>query len=224
MLKQLKQNKFFYIIIAFLGLCIFTASYSLSISMIKGESKAKGDNADVLSQAKQTSFIKETGVVMTRDTKLEFLVKYANCLDYIKADDKIDKNISIFIDKKEELLGLNENQLEEIFKKFDYHLQQFTKNDAIFIKDVSGYNYTPDSYFIGIKDENMVIYNKEKNENIRVIENKILNPKNENNSYITIKDIEDKGNLLETLYYGDQDYQFSNLQDAIEYAQSLCST
>jgi hypothetical protein len=221
MLKELKQNKLFYIVIVFLGLCIFTTSYSLSINLFKGREKMKDNNTDILSETRQTSYIKESGVVVTKDTKLEFLVKYANCLDYIKADNKIDETINI---DKEKLLGLNESQLEEIFKKFGYNLQQFTKIDAIFIKEVPGYNYAIDTYFIGIKDNNMVIYTKEKNESIRVVEGNIVNPKTENNSSITLKDIEDKGNLLKTLYYGDKDYQFSNIQDAIEYAQSLCST
>lgn len=221
MLKDINKSKLFYIVVVFLGLCIFTASYSLSINLFRGAKNIDDNSADILSETKQTSFIKESGVVVTRDTKLEFLVKYANCLDFIKADNKIDETINV---DKEKLLGLNESQLEEIFKKFGYNLQQFTKNDVIFIKDVPGYNYAPDTYFIGIKDENMVIYNKEKNESIRIVESKIINPKAEDNSNITLKDIEDKGNLLKTLYYGDKDYQFSNVQDAIEYAQSLCST
>jgi len=221
MLKEFKQNKMFYIVITFIAICLFTASYALSLSFInKG---THGDNPDesVLAETKETSFIKENGVIITKDTKLEFLVRYANCLDYIKADNKIDESIKI---EKEKLIGLNESQLEEIFKKFGYKLQQFTKNDAIFIKEVAGYNYSPDNYFIGIKDNNMVIYKKEKDESIRVVESKIINPKREDNSNITLKDIEDKGNLLKSLYYGDKDYQFSNIQDAVEYGQSLCST
>jgi hypothetical protein len=224
MLKELKQNKFFYIVIVFLGLCIFTASYSLSINLFKDGKSEKDHNEDILSETRQTSFIKESGVIVTKDTKLEFLVKYANCLDYIKADDRIDKKIKIAIENKDNLIGLNESQLEGLVKNLGYTLQQFTKNDAIFIKEVPGFNYTVESYFIGIKDNNMVIYKKEKDESIRVVENSIINPRSENNSIIILKDIEDKGNLLETLYYGDKDYQFSNIQDAIEYAQSLCST
>jgi hypothetical protein len=221
MLKDINKSKLFYIVIVFLGVCIFTVSYSLSINLFRGAKNIDDNSEDILSETRQTCFIKESGVVVTRDTKLEFLVKYANCLDFIKADNKIDETINI---DKEKLLGLNESQLEEIFKKFGYNLQQFTKNDVIFVKDVPGYNYATDTYFIGIKDQNMVIYNKEKNESIRIVESKIINPKAEDNSNITLKDIEDKGNLLKTLYYGDKDYQFSNVQDAIEYAQSLCST
>lgn len=221
MLKEFKQNKMFYIVITFLGLCIFTASYALSLSFINKGNHGDAQDDSVLAESKQTSFIKESGVIVTKDTKLEFLVRYANCLDYIKADNKIDESIKV---EKEKLLGLNEKQLEEIFKKFGYNLEKFTKVEAVFVKDVAGYNYSPDSYFIGIKDDNMVIYKKEKDESIRVVEGKIINLKREDNSNITLKDIEDKGNLLKSLYYGDKDYQFSNIQDAVEYAQSLCST
>ena len=220
MLKNLKENKFYYIGTLLIGVLFFTISYSLSMDFFKGNNLEKDDN-EVYTEAKQTSFIKESGTIVTKDTKFEFLVRYSNCLDYIKADNKIDENIKV---DKEVLLGLNESQLEDIFKKFNYKLEQFTKNDAIFIKDVEGYNYSIDSYFPGIKDDKIVIYKKEKDGTIRVVEKEIINPKTENNSVLTINDIQDRGNLLKTLYFGDKDYQKSNIQDAVDLAQSLCST
>jgi len=220
MLKNLKENKFYYIGTLLIGVLFFTISYSLSMDFFKGNNLEKDDN-EVYTEAKQTSFIKESGTIVTKDTKFEFLVRYSNCLDYIKADNKIDENIKV---DKEVLLGLNESQLEDIFKKFNYKLEQFTKNDAIFIKDIEGYNYSIDSYFPGIKDDKIVIYKKEKDGTIRVVEKEIINPKTGNNSVLTINDIQDRGNLLKTLYFGDKDYQKSNIQDAVDLAQSLCST
>lgn len=220
MLKSLKENKFYYIGTLLIGVLFFTISYSLSMDFFKGNNLEKDDN-EVYTEAKQTSFIKESGTIVTKDTKFEFLVRYSSCLDYIKADNKIDENIKV---DKEVLLGLNESQLEDIFKKFNYKLEQFTKNDAIFIKDIEGYNYSIDSYFPGIKDDKIVIYKKEKDGTIRVVEKEIINPKTENNSVLTINDIQDRGNLLKTLYFGDKDYQKSNIQDAVDLAQSLCST
>lgn len=220
MFNNFKKNKFYYIGILLVGVFVYTVSYSLSISFFNENAFGK-DNGEILAETKQTSFIKESGTIVTKDTKFEFLVRYSNCLDYIKAEDKIDENIKV---EKEVLLGLNEKQLEDIFKKFNYKLEQFTKNDAIFIKDVEGFNYSVDSYFPGIKDSKMVIYKKEKDGSIRVVENEIINPKTENNSILTIRDIQDRGNLLKTLYFGDKDYQKSNIQDAIDLAQSLCST
>jgi len=219
MLKYLKDNKFYHIGILLIGFVFFAVSYSLSINYFKGNKNI--NNNEVLAETKQTSFVKESGTLVAKDTKLEFLIRYSNCLDFINADNKIDESINI---DKEKLLGLNEKDLEEIFKKFNYKLEQFTKNDAIFVKDVEGYKYAPDNYFIGIKDEKIVVYKKEKDGKIRVVEKQILNPKSENNSILTIKDIEDKGNLLKTLYFGDKDYQKSNIKDVIDLAQSLCST
>jgi len=219
MLKYLKNNKFYYIGILLLGFAFFAVSYSLSINYFKGNRNT--NNNEVLAEAKETSFIKESGSIVAKDTKFEFLVRYSNCLDFVNADNKVDESINV---DKEKLLGLNEKDLDEIFKKFNYKLEQFTKNDAIFVKDVEGYNYAPDNYFIGIKDEKIVVYKKEKDGKIRVVEKQILNPKSENNSILTIKDIEDKGNLLKTLYFGDKDYQKSNIKDVIDLAQSLCST
>lgn len=220
MLKSMKENKFYYIGTLLIGVLFFTISYSLSMDFFKGNNLEKDDN-EVYTEAKQTSFIKESGTIVTKDTKFEFLVRYSNCLDYIKADNKIDENIKV---DKEVLLGLNESQLEDIFKKFNYKLEQFTKNDAIFIKDIEGYNYSIDSYFPGIKDDKIVIYKKEKDGTIRVVEKEIINQKTESNSVLTINDIQDRGNLLKTLYFGDKDYQKSNIQDAVDLAQSLCST
>lgn len=161
-------------------------------------------------------------VVISEKSNIEFVLNYKNSLDKVKINDKLDQTINV---EKDDLIGLNQEQAEKIFSSFGYKIEKFAKENVVFVKDVEGYNYKEDSYFIGIKDENIVVYNKDSNGAIKVVEEKLLNPKDDGGqSYLKINDIENRGNLLRTFYEGHKDYQFSNIQEAMEYAQALCST
>jgi len=219
MFKRYKKNKGLYIFIASVGMIVFLLSYTVSIAFLRS-SKERGTG--ILGEATQASFMNMNDVVISEKSNIEFILNYKNSLDKVKINDKLDQTINV---KKDDLIGLNQEQAEKIFSSFGYKIENFTKENVVFIKDVEGYNYKEDSYFIGIKDENIVIYNKDSNGAIKVVEEKLLNPKDDGGqSYLKINDIENRGNLLRTFYEGHKDYQFSNIQEAMEYAQALCST
>ncbi|WP_346887923.1 hypothetical protein [Clostridium sp. UBA1056] len=219
MFKRYKKNKGLYIFIASVGMIVFLISYTVSIAFLRS-SKERGTG--ILGEATQASFMNMNDAVISEKSNIEFILNYKNSLDKVKINDKLDQTINV---KKDDLIGLNQEQAEKIFSSFGYKIEKFTKENVVFIKDVEGYNYKEDSYFIGIKDENIVIYNKDSNGAIKVVEEKLLNPKDDGGqSYFKINDIENRGNLLRTFYEGHKDYQFSNIQEAMEYAQALCST
>ncbi|HAG43470.1 MAG TPA: hypothetical protein DCL31_09140, partial [Clostridium sp.] len=80
------------------------------------------------------------------------------------------------------------------------------------------------NYFIGIGENNVVIYNKKLDGNITIEEPLIKNVRSEEDKAITLDYIKDKGNLMESLYKGKKEYQFKTKEEAIEYAQALCSS
>lgn len=219
MFKRYKKNKGLYIFIASVGMIVFLLSYTVSIAFLRS-SKERGTG--ILGEATQASFMNMNDVVISEKSNIEFILNYKNSLGKVKINDKLDQTINV---EKDDLIGLNQEQAEKIFSSFGYKIEKFTKENVVFIKDVEGYNYKEDSYFIGIKDEDIVIYNKDSNGAIKVVEEKLLNPKDDGGqSYLKINDIENRGNLLRTFYEGHKDYQFSNIQEAMEYAQALCST
>ena len=59
---------------------------------------------------------------------------------------------------------------------------------------------------------------------ITVEEPSIKNVRSEENKGITLDYIKDKGNLIESLYKGKKEYQFKTKEEAIQYAQALCSS
>ncbi len=219
MIERYKKNKGLYIFIASVGIIVFLLSYTVSIAFLRS---SKDGGAGILGEASQASFLNMNDVLISDKSNIEFMLNYKNSLGKVKINDKLDKTINV---EKDNLIGLNQEQAEKIFSSFGYKVEKFTKEDIIFVKDIEGYSYKEDSYFIGIKDENIVIYNKDSNGTIKVVEEKILNPKDDSGqSYLKINDIENRGNLLRTFYEGHKDYQFSNIQEAMEYAQALCST
>lgn len=218
MFERYKRNKGLYIFIASVGIIVFLLSYTVSTAFLRSSK----DGSGILGEATQSSFMNMSDVVISEKSNIEFMLNYKNSLDKVKINDKLDQTIKV---KKDDLIGLNQEQAEKIFSSFGYRIEKFAYEDVVFVKDVEGYNYKADSYFIGIKGENIVIYNKDSNGTIKVAEEKITNPKDEDGQlYLKINDIENRGNLLRTFYEGHKDYQFSNIQEAIEYAQALCST
>ncbi|MEG1254685.1 hypothetical protein [Clostridium sp.] len=218
MFGRFKDNKKMYITVVSVGIIVFLLSYTVSISFLKNsENKGLG----LFGEARQTSSLNGGDVVISEDSKIKFVLNYKNCLDTVYINEKLDQPIKVEQDK---LIGINEIEAEKIFSNFGYKLDRFTKEEVIFVKDIDGYNYKEDSYFIGVKDNYIAIYKKEADGSLKVIEAKISNPKDESGSYLQVKDIENRGNLLKTFYEGHEDYQFSNIQEAIEYAQALCST
>lgn len=220
MIERYKKNKGLYIFVASVGIIVFLLSYTVSIAFLRS---SKDGGSGILGEAAQASFLNMNDVVISDKSNIEFMLNYKNSLDKIKVNDKLDQNINKV--EKDNLIGLNQEQAEKIFSSFGYNIEKFTKEDVIFVKDIEGYDYKKDSYFIGIEDENIVIYSKDSNGTIKIVEEKILNPKDDSGqSYLKTNDIENKGNLLRTFYEGHKDYQFSNIQEAMEYAQALCST
>jgi len=220
MIERYKKNKGLYIFVASVGIIVFLLSYTVSIAFLRS---SKDGGAGILGEATQASFLNMNDVVISDKSNIEFMLNYKNSLNKIKVNDKLDQNINKV--EKDNLIGLNQEQVEKIFSSFGYNIEKFTKEDVIFVKDIEGYDYKKDSYFIGIEDENIVIYSKDSNGTIKIVEEKILNPKDDSGqSYLKTNDIENKGNLLRTFYEGHKDYQFSNIQEAMEYAQALCST
>ncbi len=219
MFVRFKKNKKLYISAVCVGIIVFLISYTVSVTSFKN---SKDKEEGLLGDAAQTSFMKSNDILISDTSKIKFLLKYKNSLNSVDVSSNLEQPINVELDK---LIGLNEEEAVKIFSNFGYKIERFTKEDVIFIKVIEGFNYKVDSYFIGIKDEYISIYKKELNGDIVVVEEKILNPKDYNNqSYLQVKDIEDRGNLLKSFYEGSEDYQFSNIQDAIEYAQALCST
>ncbi|MEW8994964.1 hypothetical protein [Clostridium sp.] len=220
MIERYKKNKGLYIFVASVGIIVFLLSYTVSIAFLRS---SKDGGPGFLGEATQASFLNMNDAVISDESNIEFMLNYKNSLDKIKVNNKLDQNINKV--EKDNLIGLNQEQAEKIFSSFGYNIEKFTKEDVIFVKDIEGYDYKKDSYFIGIKDENIVIYSKDSNGTIKIVEEKILNPKDDSGqSYLKTNDIENKGNLLRTFYEGHKDYQFSNIQEAMEYAQALCST
>ena len=95
--------------------------------------------------------------------------------------------------EKDKLNGLKESELEEIYKSYGYKLEKFTKDQVIFVKEIEGYNYEADNYFIGIGENNVVIYSKGEDGSITVEEPSIKNVRSEENKGITLDYIKDKG-------------------------------
>jgi len=220
MIERYKKNKGLYIFVASVGIIVFLLSYTVSIAFLRS---SKDGGPGILGEATQASFLNMNDAIISDESNIEFMLNYKNSLDKIKVNNKLDQNINKV--EKDNLIGLNQEQAEKIFSSFGYNIEKFTKEDVIFVKDIEGYDYKKDSYFIGIKDENIVIYSKDSNGTIKIVEEKILNPKDDSGqSYLKTNDIENKGNLLRTFYEGHKDYQFSNIQEAMEYAQALCST
>ncbi len=213
--KKYKKN---YVILTLIGIFIFVISYTFSIRIIK-DKELFGES--IFEKTQETLNFKMSDTVFSENTKVKFYLKYNNCLDSIEANESLDKGIRA---EKNKLIGLSGQELESIFSNFGYKLDRLTKEEAVFTKNINVYDYDTDSYFIGIKGDYVVIYKKENSSSIRVVEDGVINPKSENSSRITIKDIENRGNFLKTLYEGNKDYQFSNIQDAVEYAKALCST
>ncbi len=219
MFKRYEKNKGLYVFIASAGIIVFLLSYTVSIAFLRS---SKDGGAGIFSQATQASFMNMNDVVISEKSNIEFILNYKNSLDKVKINDKLDQIVNV---EKNDLIGLNQEQAEKIFSSFGYKIEKFTKEDVLFTKDVEGYTYKEDSYFIGIKDKDIVIYNKDSNGKISIVQEEILNPKDDSGqSYLQINDIENRGNLLRTFYEGHKDYQFSNIQEAMEYAQALCST
>lgn len=205
------------IIFVSLGIIVFLISYTVSISILRGNIGMVG----FLGEAKETGNLGEKNAVINKDTDIKFILNYDNCINKVKATETLDQPINV---EKDKLVGLTLKEAEKIFSSFGYKINKFSQEEVILEKNIPGFNYKNDTYFIGISGDFVVIYKKNSNEIIEVAQDKIINPKGEGNTYLQVKDIENRGNLLKTFYEGKADYQFSNIQEAIEYAQALCST
>lgn len=194
------------------GIIIFLSSYFIYTNILSKE--------NVYSLAKEASSTNSKPLKFNSKNKIEFFIKYSNCKDFIE-----DIQMTEMVERdKDKLNGLKEPELEEIYKSYGYKLEKFTKDQIIFIKEIEGYNYEDNSYFIGIGENNVVIYNKKQDENIAIEEPLIKNVRSEEDKAITLDYIKDKGNLMESLYKGKKEYQFKTKEEAIEYAQALCSS
>lgn len=196
---------------------MFIFSYTVSIKII-GDKNLLG--YEFLEKTKATISSGLINEPIDEKTKIKFYIKYDNCLDVIESHEFLDR---VEGKERERLIGLSEKELENIFSNFGYKLDRLTKEEVIFTKEIKGYEYINGSYFIGMKDNKLVIYKKDGEQSIRVVENEITNPRSESEAIITIEDIENKNNLLQTLYEGRKDYEFSNIQEAIDRAKSFCS-
>lgn len=217
MFDKIRKNGKLYITFICVGIIVFLISYTVSISILRGNDGVFG----FLGEAKQTSTLAEDNRVINKDTDIKFVLNYTNCINKVEVNEALDQPINLEQDKLE---GLTEKDADKIFSNFGYVIDKFSEAEVVFEKSIPGFNYSNDSYFIGISEEYVVIYKKNSNETIEIAQDKILNPKGYEDTYLQVKDIENKGNLLKTLYEGKSDYQFSNIQEAIEYAQALCST
>lgn len=217
MLNKIKKNAKLYITFVCAGIIVFLLSYTVSISILRGNDGVFG----FLGEAKQTSTLTEDKTIISDSTDIKFVLNYSNCINEVEVSEALDQPINLEQDK---LLGLTAKEADKIFSSFGYRIEKFSEEEVVFEKDIPGFNYSEDSYFIGINKDYVVVYKKNNNETIEVSRDKILNPKGDDATYLQIKDIENRGNLLKTFYEGKSDYQFSNIQEAIEYAQALCST
>ena len=217
MFDRIKKNAKSYIYFLCLGIIVFLISYTVSISILKGNNGVLG----FLGEAKETSTLANDNVKINKNTEIKFVLNYGNCINKVKATEALDQPINVEQDK---LLGLTEKEADKIFSSFGYNIEKFSKEEVVFEKHIPGFDYNYDTYFIGVSDDYVVIYKKNNNNTIEIAQDKIINPKGEEETYLQVKDIENRGNLLKTFYEGKADYQFSNIQEAIEYAQALCST
>ncbi|MEG2290139.1 MAG: hypothetical protein RSA29_08800 [Clostridium sp.] len=220
MFEKFKKNKYIYMIVVSLGIIVFLISYNISISFFRD---SEDGDLGLFGETRQTGSFKGSNLLISKDSNIKFMLNYKNCLDNIEFDEMLDDRIPID-GGSDNLLGLNQTEAEKILSEFGYKIDRFTKEEVVFVKHIDGYNYGIGSYFVGVKGENVVIYKNEADGKLAIAENTILNPKSENGAYLKVKDIENKGNLLKTFYEGHEDYQFLNIQEAIQYAQALCST
>lgn len=217
MFDRIKKNAKSYIIFVCIGIIVFLLSYTVSISILRGNDGILG----FLGNAKEANTLAEDNVIINKNTEIKFVLNYENCINKVKASEALDQPINVEQDK---LLGLTEKEAEKIFSSFGYKIDKFSSDEVLLEKSIPGFSYNEDSYFIGVAEDNVVIYKKNNNDTIEIAQDKIINPKGDGTTYLQIKDIENRGNLLKTFYEGKADYQFSDIQEAIEYAQALCST
>lgn len=217
MFDRIKKNAKSYIIFVCIGIIVFLLSYTVSISVLRGNDGILG----FLGDAKETNALGEGSAIINKDTEVKFVLNYGNCINKVKASENLEQPINVEQDK---LLGLTEKEADKIFSSFGYKVDKFSSDEVVFEKSIPGFKYENESYFIGVAEENVVIYKSNSNDTIEIAQDKIINPKGDGTSYLQIKDIENRGNLLKTFYEGKADYQFSDIQEAIEYAQALCST
>lgn len=212
-----EKNKKIYIFMCSLGIIGFLLSYTITINILE---KSKNGEFTFFGEAKEASSVGNKTVI-TKDSEIKFILNYKNSLDTVYLNDKLSQSLQV---DKSKLIGLNSDEIDEIFSNFGYKVKGFTENEVVLTKNMNCYNYDKDSYFIGINGGFISIMKVDKDDKIIVAEEKIVNPKAGEEAYLQIKDIENKGNLLKSFYEGCKDYQFSNIQDAINYAQALCST
>lgn len=217
MFDRIKKNAKSYIIFVCIGIIVFLLSYTVSISILRGNDGVLG----FLGNAKHANTLAEDNAIINKNTEIKFVLNYENSINKVKASEALDQPINVEQDK---LLGLTEKETEKIFSSFGYKIDKFSSDEVVFEKSIPGFSYNDDSYFIGVAEDNVVIYKKNNNDTIEIAQDKIINPKGDGTTYLQVKDIENRGNLLKTFYEGKADYQFSDIQEAIEYAQALCST
>lgn len=217
MFDRIKKNAKSYIIFVCIGIIVFLLSYTVSIGILRGNDGILG----FLGDAKETNAFGEDNTIINKDTEIKFVLNYGNCINKVKASENLEQPINVEQDK---LLGLTEKEADKIFSNFGYTVDKFSSDEVVFEKNIPGFKYEDEFYFIGVAEDNVVIYKKNSNETIEIAQDQIINPKGDGTSYLQIKDIENRGNLLKTFYEGKADYQFSDIQEAIEYAQALCST
>lgn len=211
MLEKIKKYKYEALSIVVIMIIMFFGGYYIYVSV------ATDNNSTQISQNINEDSI-ATSKMKANDT-INFLIKYNNCNDFIE-DIKMKKLVE---KDKEKLIGLKESELEAIFKEYGYKLDKLVENEINFIKEIAEYEYQAGSYFIGISGENVVIYNKKSDGNIVVVQNSIEDVRSESGEVITLDKLKDKGNLIDTLYLGRKQYEFTSKEEAIEYAKALCS-
>lgn len=217
MFNRIKRNMKSYIIYICIGIIVFLLSYTVSVGILRGNNGI----LSFLGDAKETSGFTGENAMINKDTKIKFVLNYENCINKIESTEALDQPINLEQDK---LLGLTRSEADKIFSSFGYKINKFSSDEVIFEKNIPGFNYSKDCYFIGIANNNVVIYKKNSINTLEIAQDKIINPKGDGETYLGVKDIENRGNLLKTFYEGKADYQFSDIQEAIEYAQALCST
>ncbi|GAA0114482.1 hypothetical protein [Clostridium senegalense] len=206
-MNKLKEYKFQILSSLIIVFALFFCGYSFYINI------AKNKQVDTLTKEVSSANIKDNTVV-------EFLIKYSNCNNFIN-DDKMMKLVE---KDKDKIKDLKEGQLEEIYKGYGYKLDKHTSNKITFIKEIPGYAYESGKYFIGINENKVVIYNKKEDNNLVVVENMVPNVRSEDKRPITLENLKDKGNLIESFYEGKKEYQFDDKESALEYAKALCSS
>ncbi|MGL4730084.1 MAG: hypothetical protein ACRCW0_00690 [Clostridium sp.] len=168
---------------------------------------------DTLTKEVSSKSIKESTIV-------EFLIKYENCNDFIN-----DVKMTELVEKdKKKIKDLKEAQLEEIYKGYGYKLEKRTADRITFVKEVPGYAYESGKYFVGIGGEKVVIYNKKQDGNTVIVESMVPNVRSEDQRPITLENLKDKGNLIDSFYEGKKEYEFNSKEEALEYAKALCSS